>query len=337
MIDSTTDIIFLDEAYAGLLDVDDWKLLCQGGYTSHDSKWKKAQGFHSKATMFITCQEEMDFGEVHNPAMDRRLHKYYFKSLPDVKPEANQWLKENAMHCIVWAAKQVVNSTEQLEESNSEAHEDGLTDEDLLNITSVHLLNDDEASEEIGSTNSDSSDEEEDDKQSRDSGSDLETVDSSLDMDLRILQNNIKSCDESSLRARMLRILLESTQEVRRSYNRVSRSLDKRQVEFRRKGLVEFGVLEEEAASRRITDANQPLSPDLQKRYDRAVKKKREQEQVEYQMNSTFFFFQKYMQALNVELFYFIYLFIFLYLQTLRKNKRSKKKRKPNLCMKIHG
>ena len=127
MIDSTTEIIFLDEAYASLLDVDDWKILCQGGYTCHDTKWKKAKGFENKATMFITCQEEMDFGEVHNPAMDRCLHKYYFKSLPVVKPEANQWLKDHAMDCIVWAAKQAGNSTQQLEESNRRRLEDGLT------------------------------------------------------------------------------------------------------------------------------------------------------------------------------------------------------------------
>lgn len=85
MIDPSTEIIFLDEAYATLLDVDDWKILCQGGYTSHDTKWRKAKGFYCQATMYITCQEEIDFGETHNPAMDRRLHKYHFTSLPQVR------------------------------------------------------------------------------------------------------------------------------------------------------------------------------------------------------------------------------------------------------------
>ena len=97
MIDSSTEVIFLDEAYNNLLDIDDWKIICQGGFTSHDVKWKKAQGFHCRASMYITCQQEMDFGEAHNDAMNRRLHKYFFRSLPQVNPEANQWLREHAM------------------------------------------------------------------------------------------------------------------------------------------------------------------------------------------------------------------------------------------------
>ena len=46
MIDSSTEVIFLHEAYSNLLDIDDWKIICRGGFTSHDVKWKKAQGFH---------------------------------------------------------------------------------------------------------------------------------------------------------------------------------------------------------------------------------------------------------------------------------------------------
>jgi len=64
-------VIFIDEAFAGLLDVDDWKI-CQGGFTSHDAKWKKAEGFYCTPTMFVTCQADVDFGTDHNEAMDRR-------------------------------------------------------------------------------------------------------------------------------------------------------------------------------------------------------------------------------------------------------------------------
>ena len=39
MIDSQTEVIYLDEAHRDLLDVDDWKITCQGGFTSHDVKW----------------------------------------------------------------------------------------------------------------------------------------------------------------------------------------------------------------------------------------------------------------------------------------------------------
>ena len=98
-----TEEIFLDEAYANLLDLDEWKIICQGGFTFHDVKWKQVKGFHCRVSMYITCQQEMDFGKAHNDAMNRRLHKYYFKSLRHVDLEANHWLREHAMDCIVWA------------------------------------------------------------------------------------------------------------------------------------------------------------------------------------------------------------------------------------------
>ena len=56
--------------------------------------------------MYITSQVDMDFGADHNEAMAKCLHKFNFKSLsnvPNVKSEANQWLRENAMDCIAWA------------------------------------------------------------------------------------------------------------------------------------------------------------------------------------------------------------------------------------------
>ena len=143
MIDTSTEVIFLDEAYNNLLDIDDWKIICQGGFTSHDVKWKKAQGFHCRASMYITCQQEMDFGEAHNDAMNWRLHKYFFRSLPQVNPEVNQWLREHAMDCIVWAQKMVAtNSTTTQTGRTLGEREDGLQSEDIQRILSVSLLDD---------------------------------------------------------------------------------------------------------------------------------------------------------------------------------------------------
>ena len=59
MIDSSTEVIFLDKAYNNLLDIDDWKVICQGGFTSHDVKWKKAQGFHCRASMCTLARPTM--------------------------------------------------------------------------------------------------------------------------------------------------------------------------------------------------------------------------------------------------------------------------------------
>lgn len=106
LVDQHSQVIFLDEAHAGMLDPDDWKILTQGGLTAHDRKYKKTTPAVIRCPMFITCQKELDFGEDHNEAMDVRLRKFHFKSLatPPVA-RVQQHLKENAMDCLVWASR----------------------------------------------------------------------------------------------------------------------------------------------------------------------------------------------------------------------------------------
>ena len=104
MVDEDTQIIFLDEAYAKLMDPDDWKILTQGGLTAHDRKYKTSSLAVIRCPMFITCQTDMDFGKVHNIAMEARLRKFFFKSLTTPRVAGVQeFLRANAMDCIVWA------------------------------------------------------------------------------------------------------------------------------------------------------------------------------------------------------------------------------------------
>ncbi len=109
LIDEKTEIIFLDEAEPSILKLDDWKILTQGGIIAPDRKFKTARPFDLKCPIFITCQQEMDFGREHNPAMDERLCKFRFKTLPvtSSKPliDVQQILANNAMHCILWATE----------------------------------------------------------------------------------------------------------------------------------------------------------------------------------------------------------------------------------------
>jgi len=65
--------------------------------------------------MFIICQEEMDFGEDHNAAMNVRLRKFHFKTLrsPTVAG-ATEFLKEHTMDCIVWACNMAVTPVDEL-------------------------------------------------------------------------------------------------------------------------------------------------------------------------------------------------------------------------------
>ena len=93
--------------------------------------------------MYITCQQEMDFGKAHNDAMNRGLHKYYFKSLPHVDPEGSHWLREHAMYCILWAQKMAAtDSSAALTERVLAGREDGLESEDIQRSLSVSILED---------------------------------------------------------------------------------------------------------------------------------------------------------------------------------------------------
>jgi len=78
VIDQNTQVIFLDEAHSKLLDPDGWKTLTQSGLTAHDQKYKSSAPTVIRCPMFITCQEQMNFGDEHNTAIDIHLRKFYF-------------------------------------------------------------------------------------------------------------------------------------------------------------------------------------------------------------------------------------------------------------------
>ena len=100
-----TEIIFIDEATESTLDMDDWKILTQGGFSAHDVKYQTAKPFINRCPMLITSQRRLKFGPLDQPAMDRRLTTYEFKRLSNPDKNAVAWLKKHAMDCLVWAAE----------------------------------------------------------------------------------------------------------------------------------------------------------------------------------------------------------------------------------------
>ena len=53
MITSFTEVIFIDEASESTLDIGDWKVLTQGGYSAHDVKYQTAKAILNKCPMII--------------------------------------------------------------------------------------------------------------------------------------------------------------------------------------------------------------------------------------------------------------------------------------------
>lgn len=111
MIDEQTEVIFIDEATVGIMDIDDWKILTQGGWTAHDRKFTTAKGFVNQCPMLLTCQTELKFPEEDQAAMDARLNVFKFKALSQKDPSAYEWLKKNAVECLAWAIERAGPTT----------------------------------------------------------------------------------------------------------------------------------------------------------------------------------------------------------------------------------
>ena len=126
MITQYTEVIFVDEASTSTMDIDDWKILTQGGFTACDVKYQTARSFINRCPMLITAQQELQFKPEDQPAMDRRLRIYSFKSLPAPKKGVAGWLRRNPMHCVVWAAAQARVADDEDVECESTDDEDGL-------------------------------------------------------------------------------------------------------------------------------------------------------------------------------------------------------------------
>ena len=100
-----TEGIFIDEATERTLDFDDWKILTQGGYAAHDVKYQSARAFINRCPMLITSQRKLAFGPADQPAMERRLRTYTFRSLPRQKKKASNWMGTHPMDYILWAVQ----------------------------------------------------------------------------------------------------------------------------------------------------------------------------------------------------------------------------------------
>ena len=133
MITKSTEVIFIDEASTSTMDIDDWKILTQGGFTACDIKYQTARSFINRCPMFLTAQQKLQFKPEDQPAMERRLRNYTFKSLATPKNRASEWLRKHPMDCIVWAAgkahkpgdeEETSDGTEEDQDSQAE-HLDG--------------------------------------------------------------------------------------------------------------------------------------------------------------------------------------------------------------------
>ena len=262
MITPFTEVIFIDEADENVLDISDWKILTQGGYTAHDVKYQTAKAFINRCPMLVTAQRNLDFGPTHQPAMDRRLRTYHFKSLPDPKKKAAAWLRKHAMECVVWAAKKTHNREGDTENDTDSDEEDTWQDtEGTLKVEEKEAIRSLSLSSPLvqETAGSNTSDEE----TLRDSVEEAESADDVL----APLKESLARSHPDSLRYRQLKHMLREAERKRFEL----RDRAKKQHQARKAALREKGVSTQSAELLPTNpDSAMPsaIQRELQRRHD---------------------------------------------------------------------
>ena len=135
MMGENIELVFLDEWSENTLQADLAKIVLQGGYMVTCVKHQSPKTLINKAPFYITTNELPNFGSEHDNVM-RRVEVFKTQSLPSTLPNVNEWLRRNSMHCIVWAAQEIEQLLDFLNEEdrwyeNFEEH--GTPDQDLAN------------------------------------------------------------------------------------------------------------------------------------------------------------------------------------------------------------
>lgn len=292
LVDENTQVIFMDEAHVGLLEPDDWKILTQGGLTAHDRKYKKSTPAVIRCPMFITCQNDMDFGDEHNDAMKARLRKFNFKSLTSSPVAGVQaFLKKHAMDCIVWAANMAVTPDDELPRPSTETYrgDEPFGEDEKTRIRNLTLDESDKDSDEdiadepctSQESEREESEREESEREESDRVNEEEVSSSYVDIwekDLEMISKLREKEPPHSLKRRQLELIGASVKQLKedcrnREEVRMAQFLEETKARW-----IAVGMLKEEDAHL-LQTVDGPYHPNIEKtREEYFAKKKAEEE-----------------------------------------------------------
>ena len=303
LIDQNTQVIFLDEAYSKLLDPDDWKTLTQGGLTAHDRKYKSSAPTVIRCPMFITCQEQMNFGDEHNTAMDVRLRKFHFRKLnsPPISG-VQKHLKEKAMDCIVWASGVARTPEDELPPPtpSSARENNGIDEEEKERIRTMNF-------EELSESDGESSEEVEqnvaDEASSADSDDDA-TTQSSVEGWEKSLNEVVQLQDKQpcqSLKQRQLSLIAAEIKRAAAEHESEVESARVRHLEETREKWITLGMMRREDAHL-LTCVEGPYHSSIQKSREEYFARKREEDQRMLEKKSRDYFKNEWVLAKEREM-----------------------------------
>ena len=262
MITPFTEMIFIDEASENALDITDWKVLTQGGYSAHDVKYQTAKAFLNKCPMIITAQCKLQFGPTYQAAVEKRLRTYVFKTLSNPKKSAAEWLKKHAKDYVVWA-------TEKPKDCKGDSESDENDRDDTHSEDEEGVLQDKEKEELRSLTQASSLVEETTSSSVTNAPQDRESVSMSYDV-LDALRDSVGRSYPGSLQRRQLEYILDEEQRKRA----MRKDRRRQQHEMQKQALLDEGISVESVEMLPL-DPYQELPSPLQRELDNYCKDKR--------------------------------------------------------------
>ena len=198
--------------------------------------------------MLLTAQQKLQFKPEDQPAMDRRLRHYTFKSLPEPKKKAAEWLRKNPMHCVVLAVEKArrVNNDDGSDDTGDSDEEQAANFDGSLSELEKDALRSLSLADTLASTIEEKSDENptrEDRGITRES-----TEEESLDLDqdemVAVLEKALEQCSPMSLRYHQLSQMLQA----RLKEVHTAKDFEEQMYQDRRQNLLSRGVTEEHVA-----------------------------------------------------------------------------------------
>ena len=283
------------------MDIDDWKILTQGGYTAADVKYQTAKSFINRCPMLLTAQQKLQFKPEDQPAMDRRLRHYTFKSLPEPKKKAAGWLRKNPMHCVVWAAEKArrVNNDDESDDTGHSDEDHAANFDGSLPELEKDAFRSLSLADTLSSTTEQNSDQNatEEYREAPRENTEEERLDLDQDEMVAVLERALEQCSPMSLRYRQLsRMLQARLKEVQ-----TAKGFEERMYQDRRQNLLSRGVTEEHVAllSRHSSD---PLPTPIQRDLDVANAQARREELLTKRERAKKAFESPWLQATEREL-----------------------------------
>ena len=217
--------------------------------------------------MLITCQRKLDFRPSDQPAMDRRLSTYHFKSLANPKKRAATWLKKHPMKCLIWATRkaQEAQHRETDEEDQSGTDEErALKQSEKEALQSVSL-------EEIMTENTAPVPVEDQDDQSDSEASDSQSDARHVGDVLLTLEEHVRGLQPDSLRHRQVLHMLQAERAKRHRAEE-----DKNEQHKRRKTLLRTRGVSTQNAELTSSNPEEPLPSAVTRELDRCKEEQRQ-------------------------------------------------------------